>query len=576
MARSETAALPPTRRAAAAERRALPAVWAVAAGLAFGAGIGTLVALGDGMWFFTDEWAFLLNRRELSAATLLAPHNEHWSTFPVLAYRGLFALGGLTDYRPYLVVAILLHAAATGAAWWLLRREGVPPLPALLAALSLLLMGAASEQLFNAFQLSWTAPLTLFLVALGLVDRERPRLGLDLLAAGLLVLAMPWSGVALALVAGLLLALLVHRQWLRSLIVPLPALAAYVVWRVGWGVSPPLSLEALLRVPAYIGYGLVSAVAGFTGLPRPAAIVVVVLVAAGIAAAVWRGLLSLTGTAAVLGLLAFFGSAGLARVLTLGVEQASSSRYLYIAMLLLLLGVAGAAHQLWAERTALPPVVLVAAGLALCLVVNVVMQLRAVPEVRADKAEVAAAVLTADRLLAAGEPAVPLAMPAPVFAPDVTVVELQELRAEDIPLDYDEPLPAAPSEADVRLLLRLALTPEKTVTADLAVVGGTAALGPVEGACADVTAQAGQSLELRAGGRLSLETDAEVPLHLRLGDPATTAPRPVTIQPGDVRQLELAEPADPTTTGPLSLGFPAAASLRLCGTTLTDERPPTP
>lgn len=66
--------------------RATTAAFAVA----FAAGVGLLVLLGRGLWFFTDEWEFLLNRRELALAPLVAPHNEHWVSLPILIYRGLF------------------------------------------------------------------------------------------------------------------------------------------------------------------------------------------------------------------------------------------------------------------------------------------------------------------------------------------------------------------------------------------------------------------------------------------------------------------------------------------------------
>jgi len=552
--------------------------WRLVALAAFGGGIVLLARGGDGMWFVTDEWAFLLRRRDLTAATLLQPHNEHWSTFTVLAYRALFEIGGLTSYRPYLHTALALHAGATGAGWWLLRRLGVPRLPALLAAVALLLMGAAVEQLYNAFQLSWTAPLLLVLVAWGLLERARPRADADAGAAALLLLAMPWSGVALALVAGTGAALVVRGRWGRAFLVTAPALAAYALWRALWGVSPPLSAEALARVPAYVGYGLTSAVRGFTGLPAEGAVAVLVLLGAGVAVRAVRGGLPLPSWAALFSVLAFFASAGLARVLTMGVEQAASSRYLHLSMLLLLLVAAGASAPLWRGRAALPATVLAAALLAACAVVNVTVLERAAEERRLLRGTVAGAIETADDLLAEGLPAVPAAMPEPLHAPDVTAAELLRLQEEGVAVDFPGPLPpVARREDELRFRLQVAFTPVPEVTGDLAVVGGTAELRAPAGACADVVAEGGQTLELRADGRLGLRaTGSDLLLHVRRGGSASGLLRAETLRAGEPRQLELAVPADPAGSGALSLGFPEAGTLRLCGATLVDQRAPAP
>src|SRR4051794_10217054 len=53
--------------------------------------------LGRRQWFFLDEWDFLAGRG-LNAHDLLRPHNEHWSTIPVIVYRVLFHLFGLRSY----------------------------------------------------------------------------------------------------------------------------------------------------------------------------------------------------------------------------------------------------------------------------------------------------------------------------------------------------------------------------------------------------------------------------------------------------------------------------------------------
>ena len=47
------------------------------------------VAISRPMWFYLDEWDFLADRSATSLHDLLRPHNEHWQTLPILAYRAI-------------------------------------------------------------------------------------------------------------------------------------------------------------------------------------------------------------------------------------------------------------------------------------------------------------------------------------------------------------------------------------------------------------------------------------------------------------------------------------------------------
>ena len=108
---SQVADATPAARAAPAEGRAerLTAlvrsprapivVFAVLAALA---AILILLA-GRGTIFFFDEWNFVLDRRGWSASTLLDPHEGHLVLVPVLIYKALFGIVGLSPYWPYRV-----------------------------------------------------------------------------------------------------------------------------------------------------------------------------------------------------------------------------------------------------------------------------------------------------------------------------------------------------------------------------------------------------------------------------------------------------------------------------------------
>ena len=42
------------------------------------------------MWFYLDEWDFLVQRKAGNLGDLFRSHNGHWTTLPILAYRFLF------------------------------------------------------------------------------------------------------------------------------------------------------------------------------------------------------------------------------------------------------------------------------------------------------------------------------------------------------------------------------------------------------------------------------------------------------------------------------------------------------
>ena len=44
----------------------------------------TFLTMGRRNWFFLDEWDFLAGRSVTSVDDLMRPHNEHWSTLPIM------------------------------------------------------------------------------------------------------------------------------------------------------------------------------------------------------------------------------------------------------------------------------------------------------------------------------------------------------------------------------------------------------------------------------------------------------------------------------------------------------------
>jgi len=100
------------------------------------------LTLGRNQWFFSDEWDFLAGRTAGDLGDLFHPHDNHWSTLPILAYRVLWWLFGLRTYLPYLTLVVLLHLTAAALLRAVMRRAGVGPWLSTAAASLFALFGA--------------------------------------------------------------------------------------------------------------------------------------------------------------------------------------------------------------------------------------------------------------------------------------------------------------------------------------------------------------------------------------------------------------------------------------------------
>src|SRR4051794_4051298 len=130
-----------------------------------------LLYLGRGLTFFGDEWTFITGRQALTLSNLLEPHNEHWTLFPILAYKALFSVVGLHSYLPYLVVLLALHLTAAGGLFVLLRRTA-GPIVAVGGATIFLFLGSAYQDLFWAFQIGFVGSVASGLWAIVIVERS--------------------------------------------------------------------------------------------------------------------------------------------------------------------------------------------------------------------------------------------------------------------------------------------------------------------------------------------------------------------------------------------------------------------
>ncbi|HEX5610205.1 MAG TPA: hypothetical protein VFX45_08950 [Solirubrobacterales bacterium] len=336
-------------------------------GLALLAAAAVLLDYGSGLTWFQDSWEFLMNRRDPTAAALFDPHNEHIVLIPVLIQEALLRVFGMDSMTPELVVLVVLHLA-TAALLFVYVRRRLGPWPALMAAVLLLFLGPAWQDLLWPFQVGFVGSATCGVGVLLALESERRRA--DLLAAALLVVSVGFSSLGLAFAVGAAVDVLQRRRerGLGRLWVVAAPLLFYAAWYAGWGHDAENNLSAhnVLVSPRFVAEGLAASLDAVLALATifdeavgrsDWAVVLLVALAGLLAYAVFRGrrfsprLWPAVAAAAAFWLLAAFNS--------IPGREAWSSRYLYVGGLFLLLI---AANLLQGMR--LKPWALVAGGSA--------------------------------------------------------------------------------------------------------------------------------------------------------------------------------------------------------------------
>ncbi len=305
-----------------------------------------VVWLNRDQWFFGDEWAFLGPRGVLHGQPgLFAPHNEHWSTLPVLVYRGLYSLFGVRSYLPYVLVLAVVHVVVAHLLWRVMRRSGVDVAVATALCTLFLFLGAGSENILWAFQIGFVGSVACGLGALLLVDRDGafdwPPGRREVAVWAVLVLGLMCSGIGVPMVAVAGVAVVLRRGFGRAglgraaLVVSVPG-AVYLAWLLlaGRDGIGDRSIE-LSKLPAYLGTGVSNAFSTTLGSP----LLALVAVAGLVGWMAWRRRLAVTSAtpafACAVGVALLFAVLALGRA-GLGTAQAEASRYVYLAIALAL------------------------------------------------------------------------------------------------------------------------------------------------------------------------------------------------------------------------------------------------
>ena len=267
--------------------------WLALGALLLGGWVALMVlATNTNQWFFADEWEFITRRSRPAGFVdtirmYLRPHNEHWSTLPLLVYRAIFGVVGLKAYWPYLIV----HLAAHVVLGWLLARrlrtDGARVPVVLLFTAMFVFLGAGSENILWAFQTAWIAAVAFCLIGLEIVDRAAAQKEFSKRAFGSLwvvgVAALMCAGTGVSSVVAICLSVLLRFGWRKALLVGSVPGVVMAIWLVTfgrdnssapvyWGYSP-------YRVGGYAWralVGMIDRTTGFAGLGAIAAVALVV------------------------------------------------------------------------------------------------------------------------------------------------------------------------------------------------------------------------------------------------------------------------------------------------------------
>ncbi|MEY2418672.1 MAG: hypothetical protein QOG90_1352 [Actinomycetota bacterium] len=513
-----------------------------------------------GQWFFGDEWDFILFRGlHHPIWGLLRPHNEHWSTLPILWWRATYSLFGLRSYWPYLFGLFATHLIVVHAAWRLMRRAEVSAPLATGVALVFGLFGAGSENLAWAFQVGFVGSLAAGMLLLLLVDDRGERRRVALVAAGATASLM-LSGMSVFMVGAVGLAALARWGWRKAVAATAPAGVVYLVWLKFQG---QVGLEGANKqfhggpkdIPRYVWGGMSSTLGAPFKSHRIGEALLVVLLAVLVVRGRdwWRRAPVLFALAAASPVMFAVISQGRGAI-----QNPAAGRYLYLCAGMLLPLIAFAVQQLVDSEAPRLAVALVA-----CLALTAIGTQALFDNVHYDRnVELTLRGQMLASLTIAKTESLVSDRPDFTYAGDVTVAALQRLQRRG-------ELPAfTPTIADLaaaRLALEIAVTHERGAPGGFATASVPSDASITRrGACDDVDLHGANAVVARTGDQAIFSVQLASPGTLQLFVPyagGNAGPRRVALKAGERVTVH-----DEVVSG-LVLQLPGPATI--CGMTWT-------
>ena len=282
-------------------------------------------------WFYLDEWDYLANRGIQVGGRhgVFFPHNEHWTTIPILIWRAIFDVVGVRDYWLYALPLVVAHLAVAYLLWRLMIRHSVDPWTATFLVAAFAVLGVGSQELLRAFQIGFVGSLLFGLLAVAAVENDRLWL-----PAVWGVLAIMCSDIGVPMVVGAALVALARRKPRIAALAVVPPAFVFLVWYEaigdkGTNAGTFLSSLSLGGLASYIWTGLTASTGGFVDATHYVGALLISILAG---AAVVRRNVPAALAATTLALFAFVGFGRQ----QLGAAESTSSRYSYLAIALLL------------------------------------------------------------------------------------------------------------------------------------------------------------------------------------------------------------------------------------------------
>jgi hypothetical protein len=325
------------------------------------------MAAGRREWFYRDEWDFLAGRKAGDLGDLFRPHNEHWTTAPILVYRFLYWLFGLRTYVPYRLVGVLVYLSLAALLFAVIRRAGVDPWIACAAASLFALFGPGDINATRPFQIAFTGALACVLADLLLADHDGGFERRDGIGLGFGLLALTWSGVALPMIAVIGLSVLWRRGRRLALLHAGPLALCYALWWVVIGHTgsnaPTIGVagsRTLGGQVAFVASGLSGAFSALGRIAGVGALLAVVLIVGLVFAWIQRRDSSRFADLAVpiallVGTVVFLAVTSVGRA-SFGADYARVPRYVSITAAMTLPALAVAVDALASRRRFLLPV----------------------------------------------------------------------------------------------------------------------------------------------------------------------------------------------------------------------------
>jgi hypothetical protein len=334
-----------------------PLVWYVALGVLLVAVAAMMLYLTRGLTFNLDEWIVVSERRGSGAPSLLQPHNEHLSILIIGTFVALLKIGGLDAFALFMVPLVALQLGL-GVLMFVIAKARVGVGVALGVVVVVLLSGLAFENFLIPGQAGQMASIVAGVAAFLVLDRP-PSKRDDRLLCGLMIVALCSSGLGIPILVGVAVELLLTPAGRARLHVVGVPFALYLLWYVTYGTSRAglhdLALSALWAWTAM--NHAAGAIIGERQIEPGRDFLIVVLVVLAYRAfrvpAASRIRLAAIGTV----LVTFYGLTALSR---LGIAPPSSSRYLTVGLVFLLLMLLEAARG-WKIRAWVPYVVVLLA-----------------------------------------------------------------------------------------------------------------------------------------------------------------------------------------------------------------------